>query len=53
VRGVTWSDQSNGDWIPEVNGHQVDWMDLADDQFVTGPRAWQAAASARPTRNVI
>ncbi len=35
--------EMNGDWTSEVNGHPVDWMDLADDQFVTGPRAWQAA----------
>jgi len=30
-------------WTPEVAGRSVDWMDLAHDQFVTGPRAWQAA----------
>jgi hypothetical protein len=25
-------------WTPEVNGRPVDWLDLTDDQFVTGPR---------------
>ncbi len=35
--------EMNSDWAPQVNGHPVDWMDPADDQFVTGPRAWQAA----------
>lgn len=34
-------------WQPEVNGRAVDWMDLTDDQFVTGPRAWQAARAGR------
>jgi hypothetical protein len=37
--------EMNSDWTPEVDGHPVDWMDLADDQFVTGPRAWQAAGA--------
>ena len=35
--------EMNSDWTPEVDGRPVDRMDLADDQFVTGPRAWQAA----------
>jgi hypothetical protein len=35
--------EMNSDWTPEMDGHPVDWTDLADDQFVTGPRAWQAA----------
>jgi hypothetical protein len=35
--------EMNSDWIPETGGHPVDWTDLAGDQFVTGPRAWQAA----------
>jgi len=35
--------EMNSNWTPEVNGRPIDWMDLADDQFVTGPRAWQAA----------
>ena len=35
--------EMNSDWTPEMHGHPVDWMDLTDDQFVTGPRAWQAA----------
>ena len=35
--------EMGSDWTPEVDGHPVDWLDLADDQFVTGPRAWQAA----------
>ena len=26
-----------------MSGRPVDWLDLADDQFVTGPRAWRAA----------
>jgi hypothetical protein len=30
-------------WTPETDRQRVDWMDLADDQFVTGPRGWQAA----------
>ena len=35
--------QMDSGWTPEVNGRPVDWPDLADDQFITGPRAWQAA----------
>lgn len=35
--------EMSGDWAPETGGRPVDWTDLADDQFVTGPRAWQAA----------
>jgi transglutaminase superfamily protein len=35
--------EMNTDWTQETDGHPVDWMDLSDDQFVTGPRAWQAA----------
>ena len=35
--------EMSSNWTPEVDGRLVDWMDLADDQFVTGPRAWQAA----------
>ena len=31
--------EMNSDWTPEMDGRPVDWMDLADDQFVTGPRA--------------
>ena len=37
----------SSDWTPEMDGHPVDWMDLADDQFVTGPRAWRAARAGR------
>ena len=35
--------EMRGDWTPELNGRRVDWLDLDDDQFVTGPRAWRAA----------
>jgi hypothetical protein len=35
--------EMNSDWTPEVNGRRVDWLDLGDDQFITGPRAWRAA----------
>jgi hypothetical protein len=35
--------EMDGGWTPETGGRPVDWTDLADDQFVTGPRAWQAA----------
>ena len=35
--------EMDGGWRPEVNGQPVDWLDLTADQFVTGPRAWQAA----------
>ena len=42
-------------WTGEVNGRPVDLLDLADDQFVTGPRAWQAARAgqADPERHVV
>jgi Transglutaminase-like superfamily len=42
-------------WTPEVNGRTVDWLDLTDDQFVTGPRAWQAARAGEsdPERHVV
>jgi hypothetical protein len=42
-------------WTPSVNGRQVDWLDVADDQFVTGPRAWQAVRSGAddPGRYVV
>jgi hypothetical protein len=42
-------------WTPEVNGRTVDWLDLTDDQFVTGPRAWQAARAGEsdPQRHVV
>jgi hypothetical protein len=32
--------EMSSEWTPELNGRPVDWMDLADDQFVTGPRGW-------------
>jgi Transglutaminase-like superfamily len=40
---------------PEVNGVTVDWLDLAPDQFVTGPRAWQATrgGTCDPERHVV
>jgi hypothetical protein len=42
-------------WTPEVNGRPVDCLDLADDQFVTGPRAWRAAraGASDPERHVV
>jgi hypothetical protein len=47
--------EMNADWTPEVNGRTVDWLDLTDDQFVTGPRAWQAARAGEsdPERHVV
>lgn len=47
--------EMHGGWTPEVNGRPVDWLDLADDQFVTGPRAWRAARAgdADPERAVV
>jgi len=47
--------EMNGGWTPEVNGRRVDWLDLTDDQFVTGPRAWRAAraGNADPERYVV
>ena len=47
--------EMSSDWTPELNGRPVDWMDLADDQFVTGPRAWQAARAGKsdPARHVV
>jgi hypothetical protein len=35
--------EMRGDWTPELNGRRVDWLDLGGDQFVTGPRAWEAS----------
>jgi transglutaminase superfamily protein len=42
-------------WTPKVNGIPVNWLDLTDDQFVTGPRAWQAARAgiSDPGRHVV
>ncbi len=47
--------EQNGAWTPEVNGRPVNWLDLADDQFVTGPRAWQSArqGTADPRQFVV
>jgi len=47
--------EMNAGWTPEVNGRTVDWLDLTDDQFVTGPRAWQAARAGEsdPERHVV
>jgi Transglutaminase-like superfamily len=41
-------------WTPEGAG-AVDWLDLTDDQFVTGPRAWRAArdGKADPGKAVV
>ena len=40
---------------PEVNGVPIDWLDLTPDQFVTGPRAWQAVrdGTCDPERHVV
>lgn len=35
--------EMSGDWAPEAGGRPVNWTDLAEDQFVSGPRAWRAA----------
>ncbi|HEY1699865.1 MAG TPA: transglutaminase domain-containing protein [Trebonia sp.] len=42
-------------WTPAVNGIPVNWLDLAEDQFVTGPRAWRAAraGTSDPERHVV
>jgi hypothetical protein len=65
VVAEVWDDQERrwrlvdpemaGGWTPEVGGRPVDWLDLADDQFVTGPRAWLAAraGAADPERHVV
>jgi len=47
--------EQNGAWTPEVNGRPVNWLDLTDDQFMTGPRAWQAvrAGTDEPWRFVV
>jgi hypothetical protein len=47
--------EMNASWTPEVNGRRVDWLDLTGDQFVTGPRAWQAAkaGTSDPERHVV
>jgi hypothetical protein len=47
--------EQNGAWTPTVNGRPVDWLDLTEDQFMTGPRAWQAvrAGTAQPGRFVV
>jgi len=47
--------EMNSAWTPEIDGRPVDWMDLADDQFVTGPRAWQAARAGKsdPAHHVV
>lgn len=42
-------------WAPEVNDIPVNWLDLTQDQFVTGPRAWRAARAgiSDPERHVV
>jgi hypothetical protein len=47
--------EMGGEWKPEVNGRPVDWLDLAPDQFVTGPRAWEAVreGGSDPERHVV
>ena len=47
--------EQDGAWTTEVNRRRVDWLDLTDDQFITGPRAWRAAraGTADPDRHVV
>jgi hypothetical protein len=47
--------EMRGEWTPRLNGRPVDWLDLGDDQFVTGPRAWRAARAGTvdPERVVV
>jgi hypothetical protein len=47
--------EQDGTWEREVNGRPVNWLDLTEDQFITGPRAWQAvrAGTADPERFVV
>jgi hypothetical protein len=47
--------EMRSEWTPELNGRTVSWLDLTDDQFVTGPRAWAAAraGTADPDRFVV
>ncbi len=47
--------EMDASWTPEVDGRTVDWLDLTADQFVTGPRAWQAAraGASDPERHVV
>jgi len=42
-------------WTPEFNGRQVSWLDLTGEEFVTGPRAWQAARAGKsnPAKHVV
>lgn len=42
-------------WTPEFNGHRVSWLDLTGEEFVTGPRAWQAAraGASDPAKHVV
>lgn len=42
-------------WTPAANGRAVDLLDLTADDFVTGPRAWQAARAGTtdPRRHVV
>jgi hypothetical protein len=32
---------------PQLNGKAVDLLDLKEDEFITGPRAWQAARAGK------
>ncbi len=47
--------EMEGSWTPEFNGHPVSWLDLTSEEFVTGPRAWQAARAGQsdPARHVV
>jgi hypothetical protein len=44
----------DGDKV-EVNGKIVDWFDITEDEFLTGPAAWQAvrAGKADPEKFVV
>lgn len=47
--------EMEANWRPELNGRKVNWLDLTDDQFLTGSRAWRAARAGEsdPERHVV
>jgi hypothetical protein len=47
--------EMDSQWTPELSGKPADWLDLADSQFLTGARAWQAAraGTSDPARHVV
>jgi hypothetical protein len=47
--------EMDGAWTPELNGRRADWLDLTDDQFLTGARAWRLAREGKsdPGRHVV